>query len=397
MRHAVSIAIAAAALAAAARADVTQPPPPATVGATELARITPAKGFVDDPIAFDGARVAYIDTDGATFTELVVYDPATKAEVARAALPADLGTPTLVRWIGTGDAAKILVAGKSDEAVARAALLGVDGKVVRKFGPATDVALVTRGGQLRLALHREKTTDAAKGVVHHEVELVELDKGKRVGKLRTLDVGADGKIEKLDFRINHWTDGFTHAIGVKGGHWDPKENQRTPDVAADYDVVDAAFKTTVIDDPMAFAHRARVMADRPAGAVATFARMSDDLTTVELWRDGAPQNLDLDQPVAQYDPQTLGDATDDKGALWIALEIDPTNPAAVKRKKADPAYIDLFAVDAATGKAVRKARVLAAPKKEYRWGTAGGRWWLLERSVGFDRGGTSLAVYSLQS
>ena len=391
MRHAIATAIAATALAAAARADVTDPKPPATVGATEIARVTPAKGFVDDPIAFDGARLAYVDTDGATFTELVVYDVATKAEVSRNDLPPTLGTPTLVRWIGAGDAAKLFVAGKTDDA-ATAVLVGKDGKVAKKFAAGTDIALVTRGGKLRVAIHTVK--ELAKGVVRHTLQLQDVETAKNVGAARSVDVGGDGKVEKLDFRINHWTDGFTHAIGVKGGHWDPKEDQRTPDVAGDYDVVDGTFKTAPIDDPMAAARRAQVMAARPAGAEATFARMSDDLTTVELWQAGAPASLDLDQPTMQYDAQTLGHAIDDKGAIWIALEVDPTNPAAVKRKKADPAYIDLFAVDG--GKAVRKARVLAAPKKQYRWGVAGGRWWLLERSVGFDRGGTTLAIYSLQ-
>src|SRR4029079_781480 len=96
--------------------------------------------------------------------------------------------------------------------------------------------IVTRAGAPRVALHRTKSL--GKGVVRHELELVELDKGKRVGKVRTLDVDGGGTVAKLDLHVNHWTDGYTHAIGIKGGHWDPKENQRTPDVLGDYDLAD---------------------------------------------------------------------------------------------------------------------------------------------------------------
>jgi len=376
----------------AARADVTQPKPPALVGVAQDARIAPDRGFVDDPVAFDGARVAYVNTDGATFAELVVYDVGAKAEKLRAALPADLGVPQSLRFVGAGDAARLFLVGRADDGAARAALFGLDGKVARRFGPAADVTLVTRAGTPRVALHRAKVKTK---VTTHELELVDLDKGKRVGKLRSLDVDTTGAIPKLDFRITYWTEGFTHAMGVKGGHWDPKENQRTPDVAADYDVIDAAFKTNTIDDPMSAAARLQVLASRPAGADTTFAKMSQDLTTVELWRDGAPSNLELDQAVTLYDASTLASTIDDKGAVWIALKIDPVNAAAVKRKIADPEYLDLFAVDGT--KAVRKARVLVTPKKKYRWGVATGRWWLLERSVGFDRGGTSLTIYSLGS
>jgi len=46
---------------------------------------------------------------------------------------------------------------------------------------------------------------------------------------------------------------------------------------------------------------------------------------------------------------------------------------------------------------VRKARVLVpAPKTTYRIGFAGDKFWLVERSPSFDRGGKNVAVYTLQ-
>src|SRR5262249_23771530 len=163
------------------------------------------------------------------------YDVATKSEKQRAALPADLGAAKSIRIVGDGDKARIFVVGKADDGKARAALFGLDGKVARRFGPADDIQLVSWQGQDRLPLHRAPVKTAGKGGVTHELELVDLDKGKRIGKLHTLELDGAGKSAKLDFRVDYFWNGYTHAAGVKGGHWDPKENQRTPDTAADYD------------------------------------------------------------------------------------------------------------------------------------------------------------------
>jgi hypothetical protein len=387
MRTAIVIAIAAAATAA--RADVTAPKPPPLVGVTEEATVKPDKGFLDDPVAFDGARLAYVHTDAATFTDLVVFDVAGKKELVRTPIPADLGVAKALDFAG----ARLVLVTRDDNDDARAAVFGADGQLQRKLGPAADITLVTIAGQPRLALHRTKTKGQ---LTTHELELVDLDKGKRVGKLRTLDVDPGGKVAKLDFTLNHWTDGFTHAIGTKGGHWDPKENQRTPDVYADYDLTTGTFTTAPIDDPMAFAHRFQVGAARPKGWRSTFVRMSDDLASVELWQNGVPKPLTLDQPLAQYLPRSLGGAPQPDGSIWIVMSVDPVNAAAVKRKVADPEYVDLYKVDAAAGTATRVARVLA-PKKQHIWGVNGKQWWLLERSVGYDRGGNQLTIYALSS
>ena len=77
---------------------------------------------------------------------------------------------------------------------------------------------------------------------------------------------------------------------------------------------------------------------------------------------------------------------------WISLVVDPVNPAAVARKKADVEYLDLFEVDG--DHAVRRARILAA-KKKLVWGWAGDTLWVLEKNVGFGRGGKALRLYRL--
>ena len=99
----------------------------------------------------------------------------------------------------------------------------------------------------------------------------------------------------------------------------------------------------------------------------------------------------LDPPLATYDPSTARVAM--RGdRVWISLVVDPVNPAAVARKKADPEYMDLFEVDG--GRAVRKARIFAA-KKKLTWGWSGDTLWVLEKNLGFGRGGKALRFYRL--
>jgi len=377
-----------------AHADVTAPRPAALVGVTQQARIAPSKGFVDDAVAFDGVRLAYINTDGATFADLIVHDiNAGDAADRRFPVPPDLGVIASLRFLPDPEP-RLFAIGHGDDGSARAALIALDGKVVRRFGPANDITLVMRAGAPRVALHRAKVTN--RGGTQHQLELVELDKGKRVGKLRTIDVDGAGDVARLELHVNHWTDGFTHAIGTKGGHWDRKEDQRTPDVYADYDVLDGTFTTAPVDDVMALAKRMQILAARTTGEP-VFVRMADDLAGVELWKAGTFTPLELDQPIGQYDTGTLAGFVDADAHVWLAMKVDPVNAAAVKKKIADPEYLDLFAAAPEGTKAVRRARVLVTPKKLYRWGVASGRWWLLERSVGFDRGGTSLTIYKLDS
>ena len=122
-----------------------------------------------------------------------------------------------------------------------------------------------------------------------------------------------------------------------------------------------------------------------------FARIAEDLSEVEVWRDGTPVAITLDQPLELYDPLSVQYAQ--RGdRLWISLTIDPTNGPAVKRQKADPRYLDLFEVDGKT--ATRRARILVE-KQGVRWGFTGDVWWVLRKSAGFARGGTALQLYRL--
>jgi hypothetical protein len=226
----------------------------------------------------------------------------------------------------------------------------------------------------------------------HEVELVAIDTGKRVAAGKPFELENDTS-KKLDFRVNHWTDGYTKAIGLKGGEWNKKDNQRGPDSEATYDLVAGKFiETKSIDNVVEQRKRFQVLAD--VGQL-DFVRMTWDNKAVQIWNRGTPRSIELDQPLAMYDVSTLQGVVHADGTAWLALKIDPVNADAVARKKADAEYLDIFKVGA-DGKGVRKARV-PAKNLRFKFGTIDQYFWILERSTGFDRGGRAVTLYQLAS
>src|SRR5215471_6040853 len=73
----VATLVTAVALAAPAAAD-TKPPP--LVGAKQVVQLTTQAGFIDDAVASDDARIAYVVADAAAKAELHVVTLATSAE-----------------------------------------------------------------------------------------------------------------------------------------------------------------------------------------------------------------------------------------------------------------------------------------------------------------------------
>ena len=183
---------------------------------------------------------------------------------------------------------------------------------------------------------------------------------------------------------------MSRAYGIKGGEWNKKDDQRSPDVEATYDLVTGKFvELTKIENLFEQRKRYQQIADAGAGTL-DFVRIGDK--GLEQWRAGKPHPLELDQPFASYEPKSLVTVMAGDGSGWFALKVDPVNPDAVARKKADAEYLDIFKLTS-DGKAVRKARILATGVR-HRFGIAGDKFWLLERNNGFERGGKSIAVYT---
>jgi hypothetical protein len=366
--------------------------PMTAINANQIMKLTAETGFVDDVLAYDNQRLAYVIADTSTKAELhVVQLGCVKCVEQKQEIIVDLSPvtlrPTSLRLVGQ----RAFVIGATEDGNQVAALVELGQKsatAVYKLGPAAHISVITRDGAPRVAVHK---TTATKTGTRHDVELVALDTGKRVAAGKPFELDKDSN-KKLDFRVNHWTDGYTHAVGLKGGEWNKKENVRTPDSEATYDLIGGKIvETKAISDVVEQRKRFQTLAD--VGQL-DFIRMTWDNSAVQVWHHGVPRTIELDQPLASYDVTSLQGVVNADGSAWVAMEIDPVNAAAVARKKADPEYLDVFKVDAA-GKGVRKARV-PAKNLRFRFGTFDQYFWLLERSTGFDRGGRSITVYQAQ-
>ena len=388
-----------------AQAAYAQPTPALSplVGATEVTRIAPASGFIDDPVATDDARIAYIVTDGSTKAELHVLTLATNADQTADVTAASLH-PIGLALVGS----RALVIGQTDDGQQTAALVEIAGKkpgaIVYKLGPATHVTLVARDGKQRVAVHKELAP--TKTAIREEVALHAIENGSKLGA-GALEIDDQDVSKKLDFHINHWTEGMTKAVGILGGTWDPKENARLPDTEATYDVVSGKFTekkkiADLFEQKKRFTVLQGMGTESPRGAVKhDFFKTAWDNGSIALWHDGVARTLEVDQPLASYDPKSLQGVVAPDGSAWFALKVDPTNPDAVARKKADPEYFDIFHVGTDT-KATRRARVLAKGHRFWLGAMAereadpkGARFWLLDRSNGVERGASALTLYKL--
>lgn len=352
---------------------------PPLVGATEVQSFGPAFGYIDDPVAWDDGHIAYVLSDGTAKSELHIVAAAGGEQVID--LSAFTLHPIRIRLFG----ARTFVTAITDSGDELGGMFD-KAKLVYKVGPATHVTVINRDGKDRIALDRVSGTK-------HEVELDALDNGKRIAAGKPFELDGTGTYKPQEFHVNHWSDGWTKAYGIKSGEWDRKENQRTPDAEATYDLVTGKISDRKpITDLFEQHKRFQILAD--ANGSIDFVKPSWDNTSLVAWKKGIAQPLELDQPLSQYDPKSLQYAfTAD--ATWIALKVDPVNPDAVARKKADPEYLDIFRAGP-DGKATRKMRILATGVR-HRFGVVKDKVWLLERSAGFDRGGKSLVVYSINN
>ncbi|MBK9036311.1 MAG: hypothetical protein IPL61_34540 [Myxococcales bacterium] len=361
---------------------IKDPPPPPVVGLTRIGELRPTRGYVDDEVVVDGGALIALVRDGVDVraTRITIADGTVAGEVAIGAV-----APEPHHVIPVGD--RLLVV-HGVETPRAATLVDGAGKRVRAWKPAEAISLRMIKGKPTLVAH---TATARGKATVHQVALYDLATGKRLPKKGApLTLGPDGRDAKLDFTPTYFLDDLTLAVGVRGGVFRKAQNQRSPDTWASYDLVTGTWVADQpITDPMGLARSQPILAAHTGER--EFVRMADDLSALELWRDGASTELALDQALVLYDPTSVQYAR--RGdTLWLSLTVDPTNPPAVKRQKVDARYLDLFEVQG--DRAVRRARLLV-DKPGVRWGWAGDVWWALEKRVGISRGGPIMTMYRL--
>lgn len=384
------------------------------VGAKLVNTIKPPRGFVDDPFAFDGAggRLVYVNADAARLAELRVIDLTQNgAQLAAIDISGFTTTPTRVEFVLDGDHFFVVSRPAKDQP-AVAALIDNKGKVVRRFGPADDIVLTEDRGQPIVVSYTETSVAPAKKhhkkrgkkgadkggkaepSIEHTVSAVTLDRGKVVVKKRSLVTDASGYDADLDFRISYWADNYLRVVGVEGGSWDAKEDQRSPDREAWYDMRTGTISKRIeISNLIRFTQRLALLAEHDNQP--QFLVVAADLSGLRLEGENVSDAIKLAEPFHHYKPGSLQWHPSVDGGFFFTLTIDPVNPDAVARKRAVPEYMDLYELAPGAKKAVRRARLLLKGKRKYRWQATPDNWIVVPLHIGFDRGGKQLQIYAL--
>jgi hypothetical protein len=368
--------------------------------------IDPADGFIDDPFTFDsaGSRLLYVNSDTGTTAKVVVLDVFQRTELRRVSLSKFTLKPSKVEFAIDGEHFLVWTEEKKTGRNV-AALLSNQGKVIRRFGPALDIVRTTYDGQEALVVHdvsSPKLTRKQKKeggddlpVVRHTVAVYNIATGKLLGKKTELDLTADDKNAKLDFALKFWASDFTVAVGIKGGEWDRKEDQRSPDFEGHYEMPTRTFsKRLPIKDLRK--HRERMFRMAKYSKRSQNIVVKHNLTGLDLVSNGEFTPIALQEHFHHYDSTTLVVQAAAAGSIFFTLTIDPVHPDAAARRRAVKPWTDLYEYDLGTKKARRRARLLAKKGRKHAWRANSTHWAVMPRHIGFDRGGSDMQVYRLK-
>jgi hypothetical protein len=330
----------------------------------------------------DGKAVAYITTDGASSATLHLADIGA-TEVKVDGLPVDVST---IYWLGPG---RVLVV-RRQESATTAQVYTAKGPGTLKLGTFDQLALSTIDGRRAIVTYAR----TQKRGVDHVVAAFAPDSGKLL-KRRVWHEDAEGEIKHGNGSLKPlwWSDGFATLAALRAGEYEKARDLRRPDRFTRIDAFSGkVLEEKEVENLLAFMRVSLVRRDAPNQPVV--AHFSEDRRRLLLLDGLSDAELSLPRPLGKYEPSTLAFQTLDDRRLALSLTIDPVNPDAVKRQKAEADDIDLYIVD-------RKARAaslllqLPGQGRSSSWQLAGHHLLLLRKSKGFDRGGVALEVFEV--
>jgi hypothetical protein len=341
-------------------------------------------GFIDDALAVsdDGKRLAFLTTDGATSAVLhivTVGGSDTKVEGA----PIDV---VALRWLSSD---RVLIVHGNDTGL-RAVAFTPRGPDKQEVGPFSRFAMARLDGKPVLVTY----TRSEKKGVRHDLVAYDVEHLKAVKK-KTLTEDSEGKIYLPRGVIAPlwWSEGFTVLDARKPGEYDKAHDMRQPDRFVRLDVFGGKLLSDEeVKDVVAFTRVGLLRREHPNESV--IVHFSDDRKQLLLLDKLSEAEVQLARPIWKYDPQTLESQILDDKRVAVSLTVDPVNPDALNRQKAEPDEIDFYTVDRQSHAA---ARILTLPGEGRRssWQLGGDRLFLLRKGKGFDRGGVMLEVYEL--
>lgn len=342
-------------------------------------------GFIDDPVALrdDGKAIAFIVTDGATSATLhLATIGGDEIKIANAPVDA-LG----IEWLSPTRV--LVITGKDGVSTAQAYTAAGPEKL--RLGPFGRFALATVDGKRAFVTY----TRSEKRGVDHTIVAYALDTLKPI-KRRSWHEDAEGQIKQGTGSVKPlwWADGFTVLAALRAGEFDKARDMRRPDRYVRIDSFSGKLVgESEVQDVLAFTRISLLRRDAPNQPV--LVHYSDDRRQLLLVDGIAEHELSLQRNLSMYDFASLAWQTLDASEAALSLTVDPVNPEAVARKKADADELELYVVDRSTH-ATRRVLMLPGEGRRSAWSIVGKRMALLRKSKGFDRGGVSLEIFDLE-
>jgi hypothetical protein len=387
-------------------------PPAAPAGAVVPTDLTPKakrpnwvrkadKGFFDDAMAIDpqNGLVALIRTDSASFADLEMFDLVKKSKVTSFPLGSAQDIFERIEFTGQGRSVVVVVQdSKTGQRVAQR--FDNEGKPAGLVGPAADIGFATRGNQ-RLIVKWDRAQNK-KGQNQFLISTFDLANLSPVGKTQALPTDGLDRITKPPLTILSWTDGYTQIFGQEPGGFDKAKDMRIPDRAALFDVLkgDMTWRGDIAD-VVAWSGVNQLRRRRPGRSV--FAEVAEDQSRLDIVNGiGLRAGTKLAVPFEMYDLRSLMESeSPSEGSFFFSLTVDPLNPPALEKKKADIPKLDVYRLPipplgSPTVAEFVPQLILRAPMDDrpVKWMIAGPWIVILRKFKSFARGGEVLEIYN---
>jgi len=359
------------------------------------------KGFFDDAMAIDpqNGLVALIRTDSASFADLEMFDLTKKTKVTSFPLGSAQDIFERIEFTGQGRSVVVVVQdSKTGQRVAQH--FDNEGKPAGLVGPAADIGFATRGNQ-RLIVKWDRAQNK-KGQNQFLISMFDLANLSQVGKTQVLPTDGLDRITKPPLAILAWTDGYTQIFAQEPGGYDKAKDMRLPDRAALFDVLKGEITWRGdIADVVAWGNVNQLRRRRPLRSV--FAEVAEDQSRLDIVSGlGTRTGTRLTVPFEMYDMRSLMEReSPSEGAFFFSLTVDPLNPPALEKKKADVPKLDVYrlplpSLGSALAAEFVPQHILRAPMDDrpVKWTIAGPWVVILRKFKSFARGGEVLEIYN---
>jgi hypothetical protein len=222
----------------------------------------------------------------------------------------------------------------------------------------------------------------------------------KVGKARAYTINKDGTLTEPAMKVVTWQDGYSQIVGERPVAYDKKKDVRQPGKSAVYDVLAGAFVSEAdITDVLGWTVASQMRRTRLNRTLLPI--ITDEQDGVQIIDAvGRRTPLNLGAPVQNYDRKSLLEQEDSAGrTVYLSLALDPLNPDALGRQKADKPFLDLYRIQVpADGKTPETTRLLRVTidERPVTW-VVGGRYVaFLRKHKAFSRGGNEIEAHELK-